>query len=88
MNGPKIFRFGIPGKRNSTPAPHFSAKFCTRFPERMTRPNQEMGLDPIPARYFPISKSSNVLSTGFGRGFGFFAVGGTGSFCSVPMENT
>ena len=35
--------------------------------------------------YFPISRTVNVVSTGFGRGFGFLAVGGTGSFCSVPM---
>ena len=38
--------------------------------------------------YFPISTSMNVLDTGFGRGLGFSAVGGTGSFFSVLMEET
>src|SRR5262249_51578514 len=35
--------------------------------------------------YFPISTRVNVLGTGLGRGFGFSAVGGTGSFFSVPI---
>ena len=37
--------------------------------------------------YFPISTRVNVLGTGLGRGFGFSAVGGTGSFLSVPRED-
>jgi hypothetical protein len=44
--------------------------------------------DKIVLVYFPISTSSNVLSTDLGRGFGFFAVGVTGSFCSVPIKKT
>lgn len=35
--------------------------------------------------YLPISRSSKVMSSGFGRGLGFLAVGGAGSFCSVPI---
>src|SRR5579871_2826382 len=45
-------------------------------------------MDVMAAAYFPISINWNVLGSGFGRGFGFFAVGGTGSFFSVPMEKT
>lgn len=42
----------------------------------------------LTADYLPISINSNVLGTGRGRGFGFFAVGDTGMFFDVPMVKT
>ena len=86
LNSPKIFRFGFPDKRDFTPRRLRLAKFYRCFPNLDMRDRFVTRPATVSVSYFPISKSSNVLSTGFGLGFGFLAVGGTGSFFSVPME--